>query len=77
MTETRARQALEKELKRLENRLDELSALCARLREENHSLRDAQDSLVAEKANLLQKSEQVRNRVEAMINRLRALEQST
>ena len=36
----------------------------------------AQDTLTAERANLLQKNEQVRGRVEAMIGRLKSMEQA-
>lgn len=71
-----ARHALDDELKHLESRIVELTALANRLREENRSLRDRQDSLSSERASLLARHEQVRSRVEAMIDRLRALEQS-
>ncbi|HZX24026.1 MAG TPA: TIGR02449 family protein [Woeseiaceae bacterium] len=62
------------ELKRLEKRLDELVAVCNQLREENRSLRHRQDTLIEERASLLQKNEQVRARVEAMIGRLKSME---
>jgi cell division protein ZapB len=65
------------ELKRLEKRLDELVVICKKLQDENVSLRSRQDSLTAERAGLLQKNEQVRGRVEAMITRLKAMEQSS
>jgi cell division protein ZapB len=76
MEGTAARHALDEDLKRLEARIAELAALADRLREENRSLRERQDSLSTERASLLARHEQVRNRVEAMIDRLRALEQS-
>ena len=60
----------------LSARLDELLALVQRLAEENRSLRQSQDTLIGERANLLAKNEQARSRVEAMISRLRALEQN-
>jgi cell division protein ZapB len=65
----------ENELKRLEKRLDALVQVCDQLQDENRSLRQRQDSLTAERATLLQKNEQVRARVEAMIGRLKAMEQ--
>jgi cell division protein ZapB len=65
------------ELKRLEKRLDELVEICKKLQEENVSLRNRQDMLTAERATLLQKNEQVRGRVEAMITRLKAMEQTS
>ncbi len=65
------------ELARLEKRLDELVVICNQLKDENRSLKERQDSLIADRATLLQKNEQVRARVEAMINRLKAMEQGT
>jgi cell division protein ZapB len=65
----------EHELKRLEKRLDALVEVCDQLQDENRSLKLRQDALTAERATLLQKNEQVRARVEAMIGRLKAMEQ--
>jgi cell division protein ZapB len=48
-----------------------------RLAEENRSLRHQQEQLVAERSTLLAKNEQARSRVEAMISRLKSLEQHT
>jgi cell division protein ZapB len=67
----------EHELKRLEQRVDALVHVCDQLQDENKSLKQRQDVLTAERANLLQKNEQVRARVEAMIGRLKAMEQGT
>ena len=67
----------EHELKRLEKRVDALVRVCDQLQDENKSLKQRQDTLTAERANLLQKNEQVRARVEAMIGRLKAMEQGT
>lgn len=67
-------QAVEMELKRLERRVEELVAVCRQLKEENRSLRQRQDTLMVERASLMQKNEQVRTRVEAMIGRLKAME---
>ena len=64
----------ENDLKRLEDRLDDLVVICDRLQIENKSLKEQQDSLSKERANLLQKNEQVRVRVEAMIVRLKSME---
>jgi cell division protein ZapB len=65
----------EHELKRLEKRVDALVQVCDQLQDENRSLKQRQDTLTGERANLLQKNEQVRARVEAMIGRLKAMEQ--
>lgn len=65
------------ELQQITQRIDELLALCERLNEENRSLRTSQEQLATERSNLLAKNEQARSRVEAMIARLRALENGT
>jgi cell division protein ZapB len=44
------------------------------LKEENRALHQRQDAITSERAGLLQKNEQVRARVEAMIGRLKAME---
>jgi cell division protein ZapB len=62
------------ELREIGGQVDRLLELCHRLAEENRSLRASQEQLSAERANLLAKNEQARSRVEAMIARLRALE---
>jgi cell division protein ZapB len=45
-----------------------------RLSEENRSLRHSQEQLANERAGLMARNEQARSRVEAMIQRLKALE---
>ena len=67
----------EHELKRLEKRVDALVSVCDQLQDENKSLKQRQDVLTSERASLLQKNEQVRARVEAMIGRLKAMEQGS
>jgi cell division protein ZapB len=53
-----------------------LIATVAQIKEENRALRQRQETLTAERASLLQKNEQVRGRVEAMIGRLKSMEQA-
>ena len=65
------------ELRRLEKRLEELVVITRQLQEENQSLRHRQDTLMSERASLLHKNEQVRGRVEAMIGRLKGMEQAS
>ena len=77
MTDEHANERFDIELKRLEKRLDELVVICKQLQDENRSLKERQDTLMSERASLLQKNEQVRGRVEAMISRLKAMEQSS
>lgn len=69
--------SFEHELKRLEQRVDALVQICGQLQNENRSLKQRQDVLTAERTSLLQKNEQVRARVEAMIGRLKAMEQGS
>jgi cell division protein ZapB len=64
------------ELASLEAQLQELLAICERLKNENHDLRNQQDNLASERAALIEKNELARNRVEAMISRLKAMENS-
>jgi cell division protein ZapB len=59
----------------LEHRVDELIRTLDRLRDENLSLRETQSSLLAERTKLLEKTELARTRVEAMIHRIKAMEQ--
>ena len=66
----------ENDLKRLEERLDDLFRICDRLQTENKSLKEKQEMLSKERSTLLQKNENVRARVEAMIIRLKSMEQN-
>lgn len=64
----------ELDIKKLEDRVDDLITAVERLQAENKSLRDNQNSLLSEKAQLVEKTELARSRVEAMISRLKAME---
>lgn len=74
MNEFRQQPTANQELDLLELRLGELVTMVVQLKEENRALRQRLDSLSSERATLLQKNEQVRARVEAMIGRLKAME---
>jgi cell division protein ZapB len=74
MTQNNKNTVVETELQRLEVRMGELLSMIRQLSEENRALRHRQDNLSSERAVLLQKNEQVRASVEAMIGRLRLLE---
>jgi cell division protein ZapB len=69
---TQSNQSLE--LKDLEDKLDKLIQQYTHVKNENSSLKTKQDSLVREKAKLLEKTTLARTRVEAMITRLKAME---
>ena len=66
----------ESDLKRLEDRLDDLVKICNQLQTENKSLKEKQEALSRERATMVQKNEEVRARVEAMIVRLKSMEQA-
>ena len=65
------------ELKNLEKKVDRLVALCEKLEIENESLKTKQNSLVRDRAHLLEKTASARSRVEAMITRLKSMGQGT
>lgn len=65
------------ELHQLLARIDLLAARMQRLSDENRSLRQQVEQMSGERAQLLTKQEQARSRVEAMIGRLKSLEQHT
>ena len=65
----------ESDLKRLEDRLDDLVKICNQLQTENKSLKEKQETLSRERATMVQKNEEVRARVEAMIVRLKSMGQ--
>ena len=64
----------EKHLKELEKKIDELIALCQELNRENQALKADSAGWRAERQDLISKNELARSKVEAMIDRLRAME---
>jgi cell division protein ZapB len=64
----------ETDLNHLEQRIDELIDTVSLLTNENTSLRQQKDKLNTERSHLIEKTEIARNRVEAMIFRLKSLE---
>ena len=62
------------DLATLETWVDELIRQIDTLQHENEVLRSQQTALTAERATLVEKTEQARSRVEAMIARLKAME---
>jgi len=65
---------VKQELAALGEQVDRLLDAVRRLSEENRSLRHSQEQLASERAGLMARNEQARSRVEAMIQRLKALE---
>ena len=74
MNEKETAEGAELDLRKLEQRVEDLIRACSYLKDENKSLRARQDSLVAERAALIEKTELARTRVEAMITRLKSME---
>jgi cell division protein ZapB len=66
--------SIQHEVAALSQQLDRLLDIVRRLHEENRSLRHSQEQLANERAGLMARNEQARGRVEAMIQRLKALE---
>jgi cell division protein ZapB len=64
-------------LRGLNARIDALSERARQLATENRGLRVQQEQLASDRAQLIAKNEQARSRVEAMIARLKSLEQHT
>lgn len=64
------------DIAQLEQRVEELIHACSNLKNENDTLRQKQGHLIAERAELIEKTELARTRVEAMITRLKAMENS-
>jgi len=54
--------------------VNELITTCEELKKENQLLKLQQDSYTSERATLINKNEQARKRVEAMITRLKSME---
>ncbi len=61
-------------LKMLESRIDQLIELCGELNRENQKLKAENYNWRLEREDLIDKNEQARQRVEAMLNRLRSTE---
>lgn len=65
----------QEQLQLLEQRVEELLGLSARLRQENDVLQSREVKLLEERAELLKKNDMARAKVEAIITRLKSLEQ--
>lgn len=61
-------------IQQLEQQLDELLRTSRRLREENLLLRTQQAAWLSERAQLVEKTEVARSRIESMVNRLKQLD---
>lgn len=66
----------ESSLSRFSGKVEQLIAYCQRLEADNARLMESQERLQGEKTKLLQKNDLAKSKIEAMIGRLRALEQN-
>ncbi len=60
----------------LDRKIEELIKLCAVLKQENDSLKNREQSWAIERSRLVEKNELARTKIEAMITRLKSLEQN-
>ncbi|MCB1751229.1 MAG: TIGR02449 family protein [Gammaproteobacteria bacterium] len=65
---------METGLKILESRIDELLKIVDKLTQNNRALMLKQERLIAERADLIDKTDMARIRVESMITRLKSME---
>jgi len=66
---------MEKEaIQQLEKQVDELLSIGRRTREENKLLKTQQAALLAERAQLIEKTNLARNKIDSMIDRLKAMD---
>jgi len=65
---------IDQEVTRLEEQVEILLSAVDRLVKENKSLRAQQESHSTERASLIERNDLVRNRVEAIVSRLKSLE---
>jgi cell division protein ZapB len=63
----------QEKIEQIEQKVDRLIALCYRLQKENQALRERESELLRERSHLVDKNEQARQRVEAMILRFKGL----
>ena len=61
-------------IQQLEKQVDELLGIGRRSREENKLLKTQQATLLAERAQLIEKTNLARNKIDSMIDRLKAMD---
>ena len=61
----------------LDSSIKELIALCDKLFEENESYKNSNQQLMLERSELQSKNDKVRGQVEAMVDRLKAMEKGS
>ncbi len=66
----------EQQIIALERKIEELIKLCETLYSENHGLKSKESNWLLERARLIEKNELARSKIEAMIIRLKSMEQT-
>jgi len=74
MTKKTAPALIDQELGQLEEKVSSLLDIINRLMKENRSLRAQQETQATERAGLLERHDEVRSRVDAIVTRLKSLE---
>ncbi len=65
----------DQQIQQLEQKVNELIRLCETLYDENHALKDREAAWLLEQTQLVEKNDVARTKIEAMITRLKSLEQ--
>lgn len=65
------------QVEKLEVTVTELVSLCKKLSEENNTYKGSNQQLLLERSELQSKNDKVRGQVEAMVNRLKAMDKAS
>jgi len=65
------------QVEKLEATVTELVSLCEKLSEENYTYKGSNQQLLLERSELQSKNDKVRGQVEAMVNRLKAMDKAS
>ena len=68
---------VQEQVERLEATVEELVSLCKKLSEENNTYKGSNQQLLLERSELQTKNDKVRGQVEAMVNRLKAMDKAS
>ncbi|MEH6457736.1 MAG: TIGR02449 family protein [Cocleimonas sp.] len=68
---------LEKKIENLEASIDKLISYCEDLSDENDSVKHSNNQLMLERSELQTKNDKVRGQVEAMVERLKAMDKAS
>ena len=69
--------SLEEKIGNLESSLNQLIDHCAKLTDENHSIKHSNNQLMLERSELQTKNDKIRGQVEAMVERLKSMDKTS